>query len=207
MENILFKKKRLKFTVLVIAAMTAIILLRLTLDQWQGYSKGMDSLQKDDNRAAIMYFDRTLNAHIPFSPIEKWAKDELINLAHKYETSKDYEQALLCYETVRTSRYLTRHFWIPDGDELPFLNDKIAGIKANLLVRDGIVKDYREGYDQQMAIMNKDYSPSVFWSLIVVFSFWIYISSVVVWIFRRKKVYIIISPVAFATWLFALYMA
>src|SRR5208283_5174186 len=128
------------------------------------YSNGVEELGKGSYNNAIMYFERVLQAHIPFSPLEEKAKQHLIGLASVFEKGKEYEQALLYYETIRTSRYLTRHFFVPGSKDLPFLNERIASIKAQLLVKDGLVKDFKEGYDQQMGIMNKDYSPSVFWS-------------------------------------------
>ena len=154
-----------------------------------------------------MYFDRAMNAHIPFSPLEQNAKDEVLKLAAKYETDHEYELALLCYETVRTSRYLARHFWVPDNESIPAWNDRIATIKATLLVRDGMVKDFRQGYDQQFAILNKDYSPSVFWSLIVVISFWAYIGLIVLWIFKRKRFCVPAGIFFFLLWITALCLA
>ncbi len=187
--------------------MLGIILLRLSLDQWQGYSQGLDSLNRNDYKGAIMYFDRVLNAYIPFSPLEKKAKTHLIELASKFEKEKEYELALLCYETVRTSRYLTRHFFIPDSKDIPFLNDKIASIKAQFLVKDGMVKNLKEGYEQQMGIMNKDFSPSVFWSIIAVSSFWTYIGFIVLWIFKRKRGYVFAFCISLVLWVTALYLA
>jgi hypothetical protein len=207
MENFLFKRKIVKSAIVIATCMVIAMLLRLSLDQWQGYSKGMESLKKDDYKSAIMYFDRVMNAHIPFSPLETKAKTHLLRLAEKFEKENERELALVCYETIRTSRYLTRHIWIPDKKEIPFLNDRIATIKANLLVKDGMVKSFKEGYEQQMGIMNKDFSPSVFWSFIAVMSLFAYIGIVVLWILHRKRVYIFISGAALIIWMVSLYMA
>lgn len=200
-------KNSLKYLIILVACLAGIIFLRLCLDQWQGYSQGMASLKENDHKSAIMFFDRTLNAHIPFSPLESRAKKHLLNLADKFEKEEEYELALVCYETIRTSRYLTRHFWIPDGKEIPYLNDRIATIKAKLLVRDGIVKNFKEGYNQQMGIMNKDFSPSVFWSIIAVSSLWAYIGFIVLWILKRKRGFIAAFCISLALWITALYLA
>ncbi|MFA5353277.1 MAG: hypothetical protein WC291_03535 [Thermodesulfovibrionales bacterium] len=200
-------KKYLKNTALIIAAMLLIILLRLSLDQWQGYSRGMEGLNHGDYKAAIMHFDRVINAHIPFSPLEEKAKRHLVKLGGGFESRGDLELALVCYETVRTSRYLARHFWVPDMDEIRVLNRRIASIKATLLVKDGMVKDFKEGYEQQMGIMNKDFAPSVFWSLVVVTSFWAYIGFIVLWILKRREVFIAAFSAAFVLWAVGLYLA
>ncbi|MBF0557403.1 MAG: hypothetical protein HQL08_01340 [Nitrospirae bacterium] len=207
MADIVFSRKRIKDAFIIAFCMIGIVVLRLSFDQWQSYSFGIEDLKKGNYNNAIMYFDRVLNAHIPFSPLEKKAKGHLVELAAKKENQGEPELALLCYETVRTSRYLTRHFLVPDGKDIPFLNNKIASIKARLLVKDGIVKDFKEGYDQQMGIMSKDFSPSVFWSFVAVTSFWAYLGFVVLWIFKRRPVYIYITCLAFFVWLTGLYMA
>ena len=201
------KKNRIIPALLITGSIVVLIILRLSLDQWQGYSKGMESLEKGDYKSAVMYFDRVLNAHIPFSPLEKRAQLRLSELASRFEKENKYELALVCYETIRTSRYLTRHVFIPDSKAIPVLNDKIASIKARLLVRDGMVKDFKEGYDQQMGIMNKDFSPNVLWSLVAVAAFWSYIGFITMWIFKKKRVYVYIFCLAFIIWLTSLYLA
>lgn len=197
----------MKNALIIIVCMLGIILLRLSLDQWQSYSSGIEGIKKGEYRDAVMYFDRVLNAHIPFSPLERSAKAQLSALASRFENENEPGSALLCYETIRTSRYLTRHFVVPDNKEIPFLNDKIASIKARLLLKDGMVKDFREGYDQQMGILNKDFSPSVFWSFIAAASFFAYIGLIVFWILKRKPVYAYSSCIAFVVWLAGLYLA
>ncbi len=207
MADIIFPGKRIKHAFIIALCMIGILLLRLSFDQFQSYSNGAADLKKGNYNNAIMYFDRVLHAHIPFSPLEEKAKNHLIGLASMFEKEKEYEPALLCYETIRTSRYLTRHFFVPGSKDIPFLNDRIASIKAQLLVKDGLVKDFKEGYDQQMGIMNKDFSPSVFWSVVAVAAFWAYIGFIVLWIFKRKSLYVYIVCLAFIVWLAGLYMA
>ncbi len=206
MEKLLYKKTIINLLVGIVFIL-AILCLRLLFDQWQSYNKGVESLNGKDYKAAIMYFDRTLCAHIPFSPLEQKAKASLLSLGANFEQEKEPEMALLCYETVRSSRYLSRHLWVPDRDEIPFLNDKIASVKAGLLLQDGMVKDFKEGYDQQMGIMNKDYSPSVLWSVIAVVSLGIYISGIVLWIVKRDKLYMIVFFTSFFIWITSLYVA
>lgn len=207
MADIIYSRKLIREVAIVAVCMIGILLLRLSFDQWQSYSEGTGELEKGNYSNAIMYFDRVLNAHIPFSPLESKAEKNLLSLGSKFENENEYELAQLCYETLRTSRYLTRHFWVPDASLIPYLNSRIAAIKARELVRDRMVKDYKEGYDQQMGIMSKDYSPSVFWSLIAVVAFWIYIGFIVLWILQRKRAYVYVFCLAFIAWLTGLYFA
>jgi hypothetical protein len=70
-----------------------------------------------------------------------------------------------------------------------------------------MVKDFKEGYDQQMGIMSKDFSPSVPWSIVVVLSFWAYVGSIILWIMKRERVYILAFSSAFVIWAVGLYLA
>jgi hypothetical protein len=207
MADPIFSGKRMKDACIIALCVLGILLLRLSFDQLQSYSNGLENLKKGDYTNAIMYFERVLQAHIPFSPLEKKSKGHLLDLASKFEKEGEPDLVLLCYETIRTSRYLTRHFSVPDSKEMPFLNDRIASIKAQLLVKDGLVKNLEEGYDQQMRIMNMDYSPSVLWSLVAVAAFWSYIGFIIMWILKRKRVYVYIFCPAFIIWLTGLYLA
>src|SRR5208337_5114774 len=141
MADIIFPGKRIKGACIIALCMTGILLLRLSFDQLQSYSNGVENLKQGNYSNAVMYFERVLHAHIPFSPLEEKAKNHLMGLADRFEKEKEYEQALLCYETIRTSRYLTRHFFVPGSKDIPFLNDRISSIKAQFLVKDGLVKD------------------------------------------------------------------
>lgn len=207
MADTIHARKIIKQAAIIAGCMICIVLLRLSLDQWQSYYKGTEDLKKGNYNNVIMYFDRVLNAHIPFSPLENKAEINLLALGAKFENEKEYELALLCYETIRTSRYLTRHFMVPGASRIPYLSSRIASIKARVLVEDGMVRDFKAGYDQQMGIMNKDFSPSVFWSLIAVAAFWMYIGFIVLWILRRNRVYVFIFSLSFIVWLVGLYMA
>lgn len=207
MEKLLHTKKTITCALFVIICIAGLIVARLALDQWQGYYSAQESFKDGDYKATIMYYDRVLNAHIPFSPFESKVKSNLLKLADKLESDKEYELSLLCYETIRTSRYLSRHLKIPHEKELSFLNDKIAAIRAQLLTNEGMAKDYRAAYTQQIEIMKKDYSPSVLWSFLSVVSLGGYIGFIVMWILQRKKGYAWALGVCLVMWMTSLYMA
>src|SRR5208337_3612301 len=118
MADILFARKKVKNAFIIAVCMIGIVVLRLSLDQWQSYSEGEAELKKGNFSNSIMYFDRVLNAHIPFSPLEDKAEINLLALGAKFENENEYELALLCYETIRTSRYLTRHFIVPGASRI-----------------------------------------------------------------------------------------
>ncbi len=203
----MFGGRIVKPLIITVMGMLLMILIRLGIDQTQWYGTGVDKIKAGDKKEAIMYFDRVLNAHIPYSPIEKKAKNELLALATGFEVKGENELALLCYETIRTSRYLSRHFFVPDRKDIPFLNAKIAAIKARLLVKEVMAGDFTKVYDQQMRLLGRDYSPSAFWSFFAVTAFAAYIVSVVLWIIRRRGIYIFAFCFSCLIWVMALYKA
>lgn len=200
-------RKKVKLFIILPAVMLAIIVLRLGIDQVQGYMLAIKNLDAGNRKNAIMYFDRVINAHIPFSLIEEKAKAHLIRLADGFEKENELELALLCYETVRTSRHLARHFLVPDRESVKALNAKIASLKAVLLIRDGLVKDFNEGYERQMLIMQRDFSPSVAGSVAAVATFWAYIACIVLWILKGGRKYGFSACLFLAIWMTTLYFA
>ena len=203
----MFGGRIVKPLIITVMGMLLMILIRLGIDQTQWYGTGVEKIKSGDKRGAIMYFDKVLNAHIPYSPIEKKAKNELLALATGFEVKGENELALLCYETIRTSRYLARHFRVPDRKDIPFLNEKIAAIKARLLVKEVMAGDFTKVYDQQMRLLDRDYSPSASWSFFAVTAFAAYIVSVVLWIIRRRGIYIFAFCSSLLIWVMALYKA
>lgn len=196
-----------RLIIILPAVMLAIIVLRLVIDQAQGYMLAIKNLETGNKKNAIMYFDRVLNAHVPFSPLEEKARARLLRLAEGYEKENEPELALLCYETVRTTGYLTGRLSAPDGEGLKKLNARIASAKASLLAREGSAKDFNEGYERQMLIMRRDFSPSAAVSAVAVAAFLAYIACITLWIFKRERKYGFSACLFLAVWITALYFA
>lgn len=207
MEKLLPQKKTIIFIALAILFIVGAISVRLAVDQMQAYGQAQESVKAGDGRLAVMYLDRVLNAHIPFSPLERRAREQLLALAAQHEAQGDTAFALVCLETIRTSRYLARHVFIPDGGEIPALNNRIAAIKVRLLAKDGLAADVRSGHQQQMDILEKDFSPALFWSLVAVAAFWAYVVALALWVLWRRKGHIALSGLSFFIWIASLYLA
>jgi hypothetical protein len=192
---------------ITVIAMLFMILIRLGIDQSQWYGAGIEKIKAGDKRGAIMCFDRVLNARIPFSPLEEKTRNYLLSLASEFENNNEHELALLCYETMRSSQYLNRSFYLPFNKDIPLLNDKIAALKTGLLVKEGFVNDPRAEHRHQMEILQKAYSPSIYLSLAVIISFIAYIVAVIGWIINQKKNYLFAALLFFVVWIITLYSA
>lgn len=192
---------------IIFVSALAIILLRLGADQIQYYRAAIRYMAAGDKKNAITYFDRVLSAHIPLSPLEDMARGHLLMLAENFEKGGNSELALLCYETIRTSGYLARHLAIPGNKGAAMLNQKIASIKAGILVKDNSSLNFKEEYGRQIRIMQRDFSPSVTLSLTAIISFLAYIGFTVFWILKQRRRYIYLSCIFFVLWASAIYIA
>lgn len=156
--------------------------LRLFVDQWTFWNEAKKSLDKAMYSEAIMHLDRVSNNYLPFSPYNYMAIKKLEELGSHFLDQNELELALLAYETLRTSLYLTRHFYLREKSLLEVLNQKIAEIRSYQLLRSYAVQDIDIHKSQQIDILTKDYSPDEKLSLICVFTFFFFIFSCLLWI-------------------------
>ncbi|WP_028844831.1 hypothetical protein [Thermodesulfovibrio thiophilus] len=175
----------------------------------------IERAQKTDNSIqAIRYYERVLLFYVPMSPYNKNAVNGILE---KCEYVQDLEQKLYCYETLRTSLYQVRSFFIPYEDEIEKLNPLIAELRAKQMIQwkynNFSDKDYQRLYNYHMEILKYDGSPSVFWSIIVIFSLIGWISSIIFLIFKGfvNKKYLSLALTSylifFTLWILGLYMA
>lgn len=187
--------------------MAGLIILRLGFDQVQNYKTAAAAIQKGDAKHAIMYFDRVMTAYIPFSPLVGKSRDAVIELGTDLKRKHDLNLALLCFETVRTSIYQTRHLFLPDAGRLKSLNTEIAAIKAEMISGAAAGPGYIAAYDGQMKIAGRDFSPALLPSVFVVIFFAGYLVFVTVWAVSGRRQSAVFGLVMFALWLTALYLA
>lgn len=88
-----------------------IVLIRLFLDQSHWLSMADNSYQNKNYIQAIVYNDRVLQAHIPFSPYEEKAKSNLMKIAKWGEENKDYKITSISIETLKSSSLYTDHLF------------------------------------------------------------------------------------------------
>jgi len=116
----------------------------------------IERAQKTDNSIqAIRYYERVLLFYVPMSPYNKNAVNGILE---KCEYVQDLEQKLYCYETLRTSLYQVRSFFIPYEDEIEKLNPLIAELRAKQMIQwkynNFSDKDYQRLYNYHMEYSN-----------------------------------------------------
>lgn len=185
-----------------------ILLTRLGWEQIHWQHAAQQRLEAGDLQVAVVYLGRVLNAHIPFSPIETKALTTLRTLASEFDGEGDRQMALRCYETARSSRFLSRHFRVPDAQLVRRIEPEIARIKASAAVKSLPDRGYQMGYRDQYAAFSREFTPSVYWSALAVSSCFIYVWMVVRALqrgnFRRQGFF---ALAMFTVWMVALFLA
>lgn len=156
---------------------------------------------------AVSMYERALLNYIPFSPYNAEAVKRIEKVCDKLN---EKEHKLFCYETLRSSLYQLRGLYIPYGEKLRSLQDKILLIKLELYIeRNNPQPDkYQVIYKDLKSMMDYDPYPSTFWSLVVVFSLLGWISAII-FVIRRgfSKLGLLFYLAFFFLWILGLYMA
>lgn len=161
--------------------------------------------------------EKVILFHFPLSPYSKKAVNLLIDECEKL---KDEEEKLYCYETLRSGLIQVKSFYQPYRDIIEDSKFKIAHLRATLAIKWQFnrysIQDYDSLYRDNLALIQHENAPSVFWSLVVVFSLIGWISSGVFTILKgfkepTKKKFIIEGIISFilffSLWLLGLWMA
>jgi hypothetical protein len=164
---------------------------------------------------AVSLYERVILNYVPFSPYNKKAIERMENLC---KNLNDKKYKLFCEETLRSSLYQTRSFYFPYNEKIKETEKRILLLKTELYIEHNNPpeKDYERIYKDLKTMMEYDWYPSVFWSLIATVSLilWILCITFTIWKGFSKQINkrILISGTAgfilfFTLWLIGLYIA
>lgn len=139
-------------------------------------------LVSDEPLMAISMYERVLLNYVPFSPYNAEAVEKIQKLCPKL---KEKEHKLFCYETLRSSLYQLRGFYVPYREKIKDLEQKTLLTKLELYIERNMPPQnkYQTIYKDLKSFMDYDPYPSVLWSSAVVFSLlgWILSLTFVIW--------------------------
>lgn len=164
---------------------------------------------------AVSLYERVLLNYVPFSPYNKKAIERMENLC---KNLNDKKYKLFCEETLKSSLYQIRNFCTPYHEKIKETEKRILLLKTELYIEHNNPpeKDYEKIYKDLKAMMEYDWYPSVFWSLIATVSLilWILCINFSIWKGFAKQVNkkILITGTGgfilfFTLWIIGLYMA
>lgn len=164
---------------------------------------------------AISLYERVLLNYVPFSPYNKKAIEGIERLCPNLT---DKKHRLFCEETLRSSLYQIRSFYIPYKEKIKETEKRILILKTELYIEHNnpAERDYEKIYKDLKAMTEYEWYPSVFWSILVIISLLGWIASVIFiihWGFKesvnRKLVFISVAGfiIFFSLWIISLYLA
>lgn len=201
----------------VVAIIFLVFLIALIMRQIFYQSKHHQEAKFSIGIERVKAYERVILNHFPLSPYSKKAVDGLLKECNAF---KENDEKLYCYETLRSSLIQIRSFYQPYIEAIEKIKPKIADLRAKEKIawkyNKITMNDYEKIYSEQMAILNHDNSPSLFWSLVTVLSLLGWMGSIVFIILRgfikpmNKKsltVGILAYLIFFSLWVFGLWNA
>lgn len=177
--------RRIATVVLVGLALLGVVYGRVLFESRREWQEGRQWLAKDDPDEAIVHYRR---AALWYAPINPWcgaALDGLAAIAKRAERRGETERALAAWRAVRGSILGTRSFYTPTPGRLRTANRHIAALMAKQpRPAQDIGKSERALAREHLVLLERDDSPSVFWSIVLLAGFFGWVGAAFAFIYR-----------------------
>jgi len=170
-----------------------------------------------ENLEKLKAYEKVILFHFPLSPYTKKAVNGMLIECEKFNEERE---KLYCYETLRSSLIQIKSFYQPYKNVIESIKTKIAHLRTiemiNWKENRLTMKDYQSLYQQHMKLLEYENAPSVFWSIIVVFSLIGWITNVFIVIIKGlgtpvDKKFLLLGfcgfMIFFTLWIIGLYLA
>lgn len=168
----MLRKRKLGLVFTIALFCLGAVLMRVFWDGRVALAEGDRAKASGDVAEAVARWRRAARWYAPGAPHVRGAYERLHALARFAEGAGDRDTALLAWQAVRSSILSTRSFFTPYSGLLPVANERIAALMAHA---EGPAAD--PGKDEaartawHLALLHKDESPSVLWSLVALLGF------------------------------------
>jgi len=173
-----------------------------------------------DLKLAIREHGTAMKFHFPLSSYTWRSAERLWGIGLRFEEEAELLKAQAAYSAIRSSLYAARSLYTPGRDWIERCDDKLASLRAEMLVEEGRVPpgEYEAARLRHLAALQTDRAPGPLWSALAWAFFLMFLASVGHLIFRgfgpgarlRRKeaaVGLIGAMFSFMLWLLALAMA
>jgi hypothetical protein len=163
--------------------------VRVFVDSRSHWLSGQAEEQDRNWALAIAEYESSIQLYSPFSPWVSRSAERLFALGRQFEGKGDKEMALLAYRGLRTSFLLARSTYIPGKEWIAKANPRIADLVVAQLLEEERLDPARAGEERsrQLALLEEDRSPKLFWVIVLEIGFFGWIGSVFLFIFRAVK--------------------
>jgi tetratricopeptide (TPR) repeat protein len=130
-------------------------------------------VSKNNVAEAVAHYERSLQWHVPGSNLQDRAAEGLWNVAQKFETEKDFENAINAYRLLRGAFFSVRSFYTPGQDWILRCNEKIAVLMAAkpATSESEKSKSYEERLAEYRSLLARQKPPKTSGALVAVFGF------------------------------------
>lgn len=132
-------------------------------------------------KLAIREYDTAMHFYAPLSPYIQRAAKRLWQIGEMFEEEGRLDWANIAYSSIRSSFYSARSLYTPGVDWINRCDEKIADLNTRMLIEDGSIKAEDSDVERKkhLYVLKVDRAPHPFWSILVIFSFIWWVSSII----------------------------
>ena len=132
-----------------------------------------EALLGQSQAEAVAHYERAIHWYLPGIGVQDRAAEGLWNIAGRYESSGDLQNAISNYRLLRGAFYATRSFFTPGQKWIALCNDKIAGIMAVQppYSESEKSKPFAQRKAEALSALTADRPPYVRWALLAEMGF------------------------------------
>jgi hypothetical protein len=161
----------MKWVGLCVLVGLGVVVTRVFWDGRAALAEGDAAVARGDVPGAIERWRRAARWYAPGAGHVEAAYERLEALAREAEGHADRATALEAWRAIRSSILATRSFYTPFPTRLEAANQRIAALMAEEEVAADAKKDAAERRGWHLALLEKDESPSLPWTLLALSGF------------------------------------
>jgi len=165
-------RRRVATGVVVVALCLGVVATRAVWEGRDALERAASALAAGDRLEAVRWYRRAARWYVPLAPHVSRAYDQLEAIATEADEHGDTNLALAAWRGVRSSIKATRSVYTPQAWRLERANRRIAALMAateDPALDPGKTEAERAGW--HYALLRRDESPSVLWSIVALVGF------------------------------------
>ena len=162
---------------------------KIYLNSNHEFKMAEELVSKNKFAEAVTHYERSIQWYVPGLRLQERAAEGLWEVAQKYETQNDFENAINAYRLLRGAFYSVRSFYTPGKIWILKCNEKIAILMAREPATSDSdkTKSYEERLAENWKLLSSEKPPKPFWAMVAVFGFFGWIACTVFFIIYAIK--------------------
>ena len=207
-------RRIIKYIIFSMAVFFLFIGFKLYLIEKEFFYKAIEYEKNRQSVEAFLMYERVILAYIPRSQLVTKSLDRMEKICSDL---KDYDR-INCFDSMRSSIYQIRFFYLPFRDRLARIDEELIRLKTNKYMKENSIPAQKYNETEKIFRNITEYNPypSDFWSFLAVISLLGWLCSILLIILKglaepvNKRVLFfgcIGFLIFFSSWILGLYMA